>query len=88
MIVQSDITKLTAKELDLDERLIKAVVKSFWDSIRYYLNNPLEAGYGIKIHYFGTLKIKQKSLPYFIFRKEYSKEKTELLHQLNDKLNG
>lgn len=88
MIVQSDITKLTAEELDIDEKIVKAVVRSFWDTLRYYLQNPLKAGYGIKVHYFGTFKIKLKSLPYYIYRKKYSKEKTDLLHQLNDKLNG
>lgn len=57
-----DIIEKLAKKYNLPEEQIKIVIQSFYDGLRYYLSNPLEAKGGIIIHNFITFYINFKRL--------------------------
>jgi nucleoid DNA-binding protein len=46
-----------ARELGISKEIVTFVINDFWDSISYYLRNPLSHGKFLLINYFGKFYV-------------------------------
>jgi len=90
---KEDLIYLTNKELlDIPKEKIEFVINHFWDTLRYYITHPLEAGRGIKVDTFLRFYIPAKRARKFkdkaLARKNQPELYEEFYNQLLNNING
>ena len=83
----NDIVYHTSKELGMSEQQVQFIVKTFWDSLRYFLARPLLTKLGILINFFGNFTVRKRAIGIRIKSQTISQEAKEELINLKQQIN-
>lgn len=83
-----DIIHLTAKECQVSDETVKNVHNNLWESIRYYITNPLESRRGIILNEFIKFEIPEERIQNYLDkqRDNLSEEKIKFYERLKEQV--